>query len=255
MSENTRINLKHYIGKPFRSDAFAIVTAIALGIGGGTGIGVGLHNVLDTAPDLDGTAQQETAFQELSAEISAIGLEKAQIEIAQKQHELGVLKGTLTGDAATESADAVAQMQKDLALQSYGTLLDLFNHGTQGAEADVSEAQFVELAQAFEKTAGSTEAFGLELNADNAAYLDEARIEAAKDGELTGNPVADAQVIHANMKSSAENPEVLGGFAGMISGIGLMFLMLFAGMDRLQDWSYEDKRVARRPKKQKGLNH
>ncbi|TNE28924.1 MAG: hypothetical protein EP349_07335 [Alphaproteobacteria bacterium] len=255
MADDTRINLKHYIGKPFRSDAFAIITAIALGVGGGAGVGIGLHNATDTAPDMDGTAQQETAFQELSADISAIGLEKAQIEIAQKQHELNVLQGTLTGDAVTESTDAIAQMKKDLALQSYGTLLDLFNHGTQGAEADVSEAQFVELAQAFEENAGSTEAFGLKLTANNAAYLDEARVEAAKESKLTGNPVADAQTIYAKMNSSAENPEVLGTLVGTLSGIALLLLTLFAGMDKLQDWSYESKRVARRPKKQKGLNH
>lgn len=255
MSDDTRINLKHYIGKPFRSDFFAIATAIALGVGGGTGIGIGLHNATDTAPDTDGTAQQEVAFQELSSEITALDLEKSQIEIAQKQHELNVLQGTLTGDAATESEQAVAEMRKDFALQSYGTLLDLINHGTQGAEADVSEAQFAELVQAFEKTAGSTEAFGLDLDANNAAYLDEARMEAAQEGELTGNPVTDAQVIHANMNSSAEGPEALGTIAGMLSGMALLFLTLFAGMDKLQDWSYESKRVARRPKKQKGLNH
>ena len=255
MADNTRINLKHYIGKPFRSDAFAIITAVALGIGGGAGVGIGLHSALDDAPDTDGTAQQTAAFQELSSGIDALGLEKAQIEIAQKQHELGVLKGSLTGDAVQESEQAVSQMRKNFALQSYGTLLELFNHGTQSAEADISEAQFVELTQAFEKTAGSTEAFGLKLNANNAAYLDEARIKAAKDDALTGNPVADAQVIYANMKDSAETPESLGALAGMLSGVGLLFLALFACMGHLQEWSYEDKRVARRPKKQKTLNH
>jgi len=255
MTDKTKINLKHYIGKPFRSDTFAIITAVALGIGGGAGIGTSVHNATDTAPDLEGTAQQETVFQEMSSDISALGLEKSQIEIAQKQHELNVLNGTLSGDAIAESEHAVADMRKNFSLQSYGTLLDLFNHGTAGAEADVSEAQFITLAQAFEKTAGSTEAFGLTINANNAAYLDEARMEAAKDGELTGNPVADAQTIHANMKSFTEAPEVFGTLAGTLSGVGLVILTLFAGLGRLQDWGYEDKRVARRPKKQKGLNH
>lgn len=254
MADNTGINLKHYIGRPFRSDAFAIVAAAAIGIGGGAGIGIGAHSLMDKAPDTDGTAQQTAAFQELSSGIDALGLEKAQIDIAQKQHELNVLNGTLSGDAIADSRQAVSQMRKDFALQSYGTLLDLMTHGVAGAEADISEAQFTALTETFEKTAGSAESFGLKIDANKAAYLDESRMKAAKDGKLTGNPVADTQVIYNNMSTSAEKPEVLGGLAGVVSGLALIFMTMF-GAERLQNWSYEDKRVARRPKKKKGLNH
>lgn len=255
MADNTRINLKHYIGKPFRSDAVAITASVLMGIGGGIGAGIGVNNALEEAPDVTGTAQQEAVYQDMIAQINALDLQEAQIDIAQKQHEIGVLDGSLTGEAVAASAQEIAEMRRNFELQGYGTLLDLFNHGAQGAEADISEAQFLELGKVFAEKIAPVSEFGFEITEATAAYLDDARQELGKDGKLTGSAINDAQQLQDYMSASAENPPALGFAAGMLTFIGLFFVMAFGGAERLQDWSYEDKRVARRPKKQKGLNH
>ncbi|TNE28923.1 MAG: hypothetical protein EP349_07330 [Alphaproteobacteria bacterium] len=254
-SDNTRINLKHYIGKPFRSEAFAITASILLGLGGAVGVGVNVNNALEEAPDVTGTAQQEAAYQDMLSKINALDLQEAQVDIAQKQHEIGMLDGSLTGDAATESAQHIAEMRRNFELQGYGTLLDLFNHGAQGGEADISEAQFLELGKVFEDKISPVSDFGFKITEGTAAYLDDARTELGNDGKLTGSAINDAQQIQEYMSEAAGNPAGLGFGLGMLTFIGIFFSMLFAGAERLQDWGYEDKRVARRPKKQKGLKH
>ena len=254
-TDNTRINLKHYIGKPFRSDAFAVTASVFLGIGGGIGVGGNVYNALEEAPDMTGTVQQEAAFQDILSDINALDLQEAQIDIAQKQHDLNVLDGTLTGDAVAESAQHIAETRKSFELQSYGTLLDLFNHGTQGAEADISEAQFLELGKVFEEKIAPASDFGFKITKATAAYFDDARTELGKDGKLTGSNINDAQKIQDYMTESASNPPSLGFGAGLLTFMLICLSMLTAGMDRLQSWSYEDKRTARRPKKSKGINH
>lgn len=254
-TDNTRINLKHYIGKPFRNDAVALVTGAVIVLGGAIGTGMGIHSALDSAPDATGTALQETAYQEALSSINALDLKQTQIEIAQKQHDLNVLDGTLTGDAVSTDERDLRKMNEDFAFESHRTLVGLFNAGEPGQDADISEQQFVELAKVFEDKIGGIEGSGLEIDADNAAYLDEARRDMAEDDEITGNPVIDAQTLSDKMASMSEDPTGLGVLGGFVTMIALLFASIGA-FGKLEDWSFESKRVERRrPKKSKGINH
>ncbi|MBL1146806.1 MAG: hypothetical protein HND56_09870 [Pseudomonadota bacterium] len=254
-TDNTLINLKHYIGKPFRNDAVAFVTGAVVVLGGAIGTGIGIHSALDNAPDATGTALQETAYQEALGSINALDLKQTQIEIAQKQHDLNVLDGTLTGDAIAADERNLRKMNEDFAFESHRTLVGLFNAGEPGQEADISEQQFVELAKVFEDKIGGIEGSGLTIDADNAAYLDEARVDMAEDGDITGNPVIDAQTLSDKMESMSEDPAGLGVLGGFVTLIALLFASIGA-YTKLEDWSFESKRVERRrPKKTKGINH
>lgn len=254
-SDNTRINLKHYIGKPFRNDAISLVTGAVIVIGGAVGTGMGIHAALDDAPDATGTALQETAYQEALGSINALDLQQTQLEIAQKQHDLNVLNGTLTGDAIAADERNLRKMNEDFAFESHRTLVGLFNAGEPGQEADISEQQFLELAKVFEDKVGSVDGFGLKIDADNAAYLDEARTDMAEDDDITGNPVIDAQTLSDKMESMSEDPAGLGAVGGFLAMIALLFAT-FGAYSKLEDWAWEDKRVERRrPKKTKGINH
>jgi hypothetical protein len=254
-TDNTRINLKHYIGKPFRNDAVAFVTGAVVVLGGAIGTGIGIHSALDNAPDATGTALQETAYQEALGSINALDLKQTQIEIAQKQHDLNVLDGTLTGDAIAADERNLRKMNEDFAFESHRTLVGLFNAGVPGQEADISEQQFLELAKVFEEKIGTTEGFGLEINAESAAYLDEARMDMADDDEITGNPVIDAQRLSEKMTAAVGDNiglSALSGFGALLV-IGLLLIPIGG---KLEDWSFESKRVERRrPKKSKGINH
>ncbi|TNE28922.1 MAG: hypothetical protein EP349_07325 [Alphaproteobacteria bacterium] len=255
-SDNTRINPKHYIGRTFtRNDAVATISALIVMLGGAAGTGIGIHSALDKTPDTAGTALQETAYQEGLSSINALDLQQTQLEIAQKQHDLDVLNGTLTGDDIAADKRNLRKMNEDFAFESHRTLVGLFNAGVPGQEADISEQQFLELAKVFEEKIGTTEGFGLEINAESAAYLDEARADMADDDEITGNPVIDAQTLSDKMAGMNENPTgfgVLGAFGALLV-IGLMLIPIGG---KLEDWAWEDKRVERRrPKKTKGINH
>lgn len=255
-TDNTRINPKHYIGRTFtQNEAVAVISALTLVIGGAIGTGWGIHSSLDKAPDTDGTALQETVYQEALGSINALDLKQTQLEISQKQHDLNVLNGTLTGDAVTEAERELRKMSEDFAFESHRTLVGLFNAGEPGEEADISEQQFVELTKVFEDKIGTVEGFGLKINADNAAYLDEARLDMAKDKEITGNPVIDAQTLSDKMNSMSENPAAISMLGGLGALLALALLLIPIG-GKLDDWSYERKRVERRrPKKNKGINH
>jgi len=254
MTDNTRINLKHYIGKPFRNEAVALVTGIGLALGGGIGSGFAIHSALDENVDTDGTVLQETAYQEALGSIQSLELQQNQLEIAKKQHEIDILTGELSGDDLSQNKRNLRLMSEDVAFESLRTLVGLFNAGEPGQEADISEQQFFELAQKFEESVGSTESFGLEIDVDNAAYFDEARIAMAEAGDVTGNPAIDAQTLSDKMSSMSENPSafgVLGGFGAMV----LLILASIGGLGKLEDWSYESRRVERRRPKKNAMNH
>jgi hypothetical protein len=255
-TDNTRINPKHYIGRTFtQNEAVAVFSALTFVIGGAVGTGFGIHSSLDKAPDTEGTALQETVYQEVLGSINALDLQQTQLEIAHKQHDLDVLNGTLTGDAVAEAERNLRKASENFSFDSHRTLVGLFNAGEPGQEADISEQQFVELTKVFEDKIGTLEGFGLKFNTDNAAYLDEARADMAKDKEITGNPVIDAQTLSDKMSGMSDNPagfSVLGGFGALLA---LAFLLIPIG-SKLEDWAYQGKRVERRrPKKPKTINH
>jgi len=255
-TDNTRINPKHYIGEFFHdNDAVAIISALTIVLGGAIGTGISINSALEETPDAIGTAIQETAYQEALGSINALDLKQTQLEISQKQHDLDILNGTLTGDAVVAAERNLRKMGEDFAFESHRTLVGLFNAGEPGQDADISEQQFVELAKVFEEKIGTVDGFGLEINADNAAYLDEARVDMAEDGDITGNPVIDAQTLSDKMAKMSEDPAGLGVLGGFGALIALAFLLIPVA-SKLEDWSYEDSRVERRrPKKTKGINH
>lgn len=251
--ENTRINLKHYIGKPFRSSAMCLVTTFGLALAGGITVGGNVADNQTIAPDTDGTAQQEAAYQNVLNGITALEEGKTALEIAQKRHELGSLTGDLSGDALSASSREIGSMQRDFAFQGQSVLMDMLMHGTPGSEADISEAKVVELANLFTKKVGATSDFGVPLSVDKIAYLDEARQEMGKDG-FSNNPLKDVQTLNKKMSSEVSNV----GDNSFLSGVGTFFglmLMLAIGVTKLEHWGkYEPRRVPSRGKK-KTVNH
>lgn len=198
--ENTRINLKHYIGKPFRSDAFAILTALGVALGGGITVG---SNVTDNqTASLTRTApHSKTLPIRTSWTVSPHWKKgKTALKIAQKRHELGSLTGDLSGDALNESSREIGTMQRNFSFQGQSVLMDMLTHGAAGSEADIAENKVVELANLFTEKVGSTSDFGVPLSVDKIAYLDEARQAMGKDG-FSNNPVKDLQKLDSEMKS------------------------------------------------------
>ncbi|TNE28921.1 MAG: hypothetical protein EP349_07320 [Alphaproteobacteria bacterium] len=251
--ENTRINWKHYLGKPFRSNAMCIITTFGLAAAGGISVGTNIADDQTLTPDTEGTAQQEAAYQNILDGITALEEGKTALEIAQKRHELGSLTGDLSGDALNASSREIDDMQRNFAFQGQGVLMDMLMHGTAGNEADISEDKVVELANLFTKKVGATSDFGVPLSVDKIAYLDEARQEMGKDG-FSNNPVKDLQKLDSEMKSQLSSAGDTGFFSGVGTFFGLM-LMLAIGVTKLEHWGkYEPRRVPARSKK-KAVKH
>jgi len=251
--ENTRINLKHYIAKPFRGDGFCLATTFGLAIAGAISVGFNIAEDQTLAPDAEGTVRQESAYQSVLNGITALEESKTTLEIAQKQYELSSLTGDLSGDDLAQSASDISGMQRDMAFQGQGVLMDMLMHGTTGAEADISEQKVVELANIFTEKVGPTADFGVSLSAGKIAYLDEARQSMGKDGFST-NPVKDLQKLDDTMKSQLSAP----GDTGFLSGFGTFFALIISlaiGVSKLQKWAhYEPRTVPARPKK-RTINH
>lgn len=251
--ENTRINLKHYIGKPFRSSGFCIAATFGLAIAGGATVGSHVSENRLLAPDTDSTAQQETAYQNVLDGITALADGKTALEIAQKKHELGNLTGDLSGDALSRSSRDISAMQRDIAFQGQGVLMDLLMHGTAGSEADISERKVVELANIFTKKVGPTADFGLPLSVNKIAYLDEARQAMDKDG-FSANPLKDLRALDEKMSREVSEVTDTGLRSAMGTFLGLMVLCLI-GVTKLEKWGrYEPRRLPARSRKN-AVNH
>jgi|TARA_R110002124_G_scaffold208383_4_gene374758 hypothetical protein len=251
--ESTHINLKHYIGKPFRSGGVCLATIFGLALAGGITVGGNVTDNQTASPDTDGTAQQDAAYQNVLDGITALEEGKTALEIAQKRHELGSLTGDLSGDALNESSREIGNMQRNFSFQGQSVLMDMLTHGAAGSEADIAENKVVELANLFTEKVGSTSDFGVPLSVDKIAYLDEARQEMGKDG-FSNNPVKDLQKLDSEMKSQLSAAGDAGFFSGAGTFFGLM-LMLAIGVTKLEHWGkYEPRRVPARAKK-KSVNH
>ena len=252
--ENTRINLKHYIGKPFRSSGTCILTVFGIAIAGGITVGSNVSENQTLAPDAEGTPQQEAAYQNVLDGITALEDGKTALKIAQKKHELGSLTGDLSGDALSQSARDISAQQRDIAFQGSSVLMDMLMHGTAGSEADISEQKVVDLVNIFTEKVGPTADFGLSLSADKIAYLDETRQAMGKDG-FTANPLKDLHALDKKMTAQVSNAGDNGFLSGMGTFVGLMLLSIF-GVTKLERWGdYEPRRVPARRKKAKTINH
>ena len=255
-SDNTKANWKYHVGNVLAGGEGRFIITMLAGIAGaaaGTGITVG--NMMDTELDQVGTENQTAVYQELSGDIQALELAESKIGLAEKQHEINFLSGDMSAEALAESAQNVADLKKSFAMESYGTLLDLYNSGTAGQEADLSEAQFIELHQMFNDKVADTDAMNMGMNKSMAAYLDEARIDMGEDDAYTGNPIADAQELQSRIVSMESDEVGAGLAAGMIALFAALFFGMFKGEDVLRDMARQPKRVPRRRKSGGGLNH
>lgn len=252
--ENTRINLKHYIGKPFRNGGICGLTAFGIAFAGAITVGVNVSDNQTLAPDAEGTEQQETAYQNVLDGITALEDGKTALKIAQKKHELGSLTGDLSGDALSQSARDISAQQRDIAFQGQSVLMDLLMHGTAGSEADISEQKVMELANIFTEKVGPTADYGLPLSVNKIAYLDEARQAMGKDG-FSANPLKDLQALDKKMTAQVSNVGDNGALSGVGAFFGLLLLSVF-GITKLERWGrYEPRRIPARPKKAKAINH
>lgn len=251
--DNTRINLKHYIGKPFRSGGICLASVFGVALTGAITVGINVAENMTVMPDTDGTAQQETAYQNILDGITALEEDKTALEIAQKKHELATLTGELSGDALSRSAGEISVQQRDFAFQGQSVLMDMLMHGTAGSEADISERKVVELANIFTKKVGPTSDFGVPLSVNKLAYLDEARQAMGKEG-FTANPLKDFQLLNKKMDDEVSSVGDTGLSYGFTTFFVLMLLSLI-GTTKLERWGrYEPRRVPVRQKK-KAVNH
>lgn len=255
--DNTRINPKHYIGRFFDNIGGTLSAAATTALVAGVGTGTVLNNSFDTTPDEIGTDRQEIVYQQFQENIASLSGMRQEIDIAKAQMELDHLRG-LSAEELQQVQDNITGMKFDLGLQSKGLLFQMLTHGETGAEADISERQFLELSQQFAQQVMPPEDLGMKITPHKAAVLDDARIKLGEKGELTGNPVIDAGNIYAEMKRSGndrkEGPIVLGVFAGFLGAMA----MLIAGLGPLSDMRWRhDPRIRRRekPKRTKKFNH
>lgn len=255
-SDNTKANWKYHVGNVLAGgEGRLLVTMIAGVLGTAAGAGLTVGNMMDTELDQVGTENQTALYQELSSDIQNLELTDTKIELAEKQHEINFLSGDMSAEAIAESAQNIADLKKSFAMESYGTLLDLYNSGQDGQEADLSEAQFLELHQMFNDKVADTDAMNMGMNKSMAAYLDEARIDMGEDGAYTGNPIADAQELQSRIKGMESNEFGAGFSVGMITFMLSLLFGMFKGEDVLRDMARQPKRVPRRRKSGGGLNH
>lgn len=253
--DNTKINLKHYIGKPFKNDAVAISTAFALAFAGAAGTGIGTYNAMSVAPDDVGTERADEVYQNILGGIGALEAQQTEIEIAKNQLEIDRMQG-LSDEALREAQNNLGTLKTDFAFAGKNILLDMFLHGERGAEADISEQQFLELSQVFADRVGPTQDFGLEITRKTAANLDEARIALGERDGYTGNPIADARQlkeITSTKSANAEGASILAGLGGFFAA-GVLGMI---GAIKLNGWGHQPACTRRRekPKKQKQFNH
>jgi len=251
--KDTKINIKHYIGRAVDNTAVTVTSLIGLPVLVGLGVGFGLDSQINKEMDNVGTEQQQVAYAELSNNIHALDLKQAQIELSAKQLEINQMDGSLTGDALTQAQDDLQDLKRAFSINSQSTLLDIYMSGENGQEADISEQQAWELTQAFSEKVMPLSDLGLDhINPGTLAYLDEAR----QDIESTGNFIGDADALNQSMFEKSQNEEAVSVLGGVFSGIGLFMFLLFGEVIfRMGDWRYEDKRVPRRRKPKNSMNH
>lgn len=255
-SDNTKASWKYHVGNVLAGgEGRRMLTMLAVMVGTAAGTGITVSNMMDTELDQVGTENQTAVYQELSSDIQALELAESKIGLAEKQHEINFLSGDMSAEALAESAQNIADLKKSFAMESYGTLLDLYNSGQDGQEADLSEAQFLELHQMFNDKVADTDAMNMSMNKSKASYLDEARIAMGEDEAYTGNPIADAQELQSRIQEM-ESGEFGAGFSvGMITFMLTMFFALFKGEDMLRDLARQPKRVPRRRRSGHNVNH
>ena len=251
--KDTKINIKHYIGRAVDNTAGTVTAMIGLPVLVGLGVGFGLDSQIDTDMDNVGTEQQQVAYAELLEGINALDLEQAQIELSEKQLEISQMDGSLSGDALTQAQDDLDDLKRAFSINSQSTLLDIYMSGAPGQEADISEQQAWELTQVFSEKVMPPSDLGLEnINPETLAYLDESR----EDLETTGNFIGDADALNKSMFEKSQNEEALSIFGGVFSAIGLLMFLLFGEVIfKMGDWKYEDKRIPRRRKPKNSMNH
>ena len=251
--KDTKINIRHYIGRAADNTAVAVTASIGLPILVGLGVGFGLDSQIDRGMDNVGTEQQQVAYAELSNNINALDLEQAQIELTEKQLEIQQMDGSLSGDALTQAQDDLDDLKRTFSINSQSTLLDIYMSGETGQEADISEQQAWQLTQAFTEKVMPPSDLGLDnINKKTLAYLDEAR----EDMKTTGNFIGDADALNKSMFEKNQVEESISVLAGTLSGVGLlMYLLLGEVIFGMGYWRHEEKRVPRRRKPKNSMNH
>ncbi|TVQ83272.1 MAG: hypothetical protein EA357_06360 [Micavibrio sp.] len=239
-NDNTRPNVKHYVGKTVNNyPAWIALSAMATG-----GLFTVLPNAMDTeqhALEHPGTAAQEevvnfheTRLAELQALRGEIGLLKAQAGL---------------GDENTEQ---IGNLTSEFSRSAVTAYLDLYLHGATEDGPALSEENFDRLRSDFKQNVANPADFGFQKTIAT-GYLDEAmaatRINTSSDGAKF-EAVKDMNQKMAGEVKDASLPYFLAVMGSMASTF-LLFLLCASAYS----WREQPARVPRRKKPKSGFNH
>ncbi len=245
-NENTKVNIKHYIGKTVDNPFISIPAIILFST---TMTMSAMNYVLDETPDNIGTENQTAEYSRITNAIKELGTYKAELEIKNLESQIAEAREQANSNETKNTSIDIDEMNKNFYFDSYRILNDIYTHGDVAKEADISEANVIKLTELFESIIAPVTDFGIDsITPENISNLDECRIELGNDGN-DRNFMKQFKDVSDCTDDERKDKNDRAGATGALALIASAILSLF-GVLNMAEWKDEPSHI---PKKRKNI--